>query len=394
MPTNSSGITFDLWDVDIAQTTYPSLPMQFVLEGRLKQSVEAFGWSSPYLVDFYNTHLYYTSDDSFHVSAGDFCYLHPFVEAVHYAFAEHYPLSLSPDHVWLVLCQGFANHIHQHSEGLREKVVAHEGKVTIEVRDDTLVKGSLYNDWQGVIAQVVDQMRPHLGDLTDTVTAEFSTTTPVEQMAFNITLMHAMQEYFDVFATSLCGIPRITLEGTVEDWRALLRRFEAFRHYDLSDWVARVVPLLEQFIQAAEGNVDRAFWNNLYKVNNESGGPYINGWITDLFPYLSSYGTITRNNHLMDDGPFSGVTIRAFPPELFTAPFTWKYMEQRLSMTLVGGFVGVTQDTETLALRPAIGWGVMGPDSRPLHGHAEVYPQRKTDLQRMLAETATYLSRQ
>ena len=35
---------------------------------------------------------------------------HTLVSAVHYAFSEHRPLTLSPDAIWLTIAQGFANH--------------------------------------------------------------------------------------------------------------------------------------------------------------------------------------------------------------------------------------------------------------------------------------------
>ena len=48
------------------------------------------------------------------------------------------------------------------------------------------------------------------------------------------------------------------------------------------------MPVLEQFVSAADGTVDADFWNSLYKYRSESGGPYINGWINVFFPYLNS----------------------------------------------------------------------------------------------------------
>src|SRR5688572_4474466 len=36
---------------------------------------------------------------------------HPFVEAVHDAYAMHRPLVISPDMVWLMVAQGFAKHV-------------------------------------------------------------------------------------------------------------------------------------------------------------------------------------------------------------------------------------------------------------------------------------------
>ena len=72
---------------------------------------------------------------------------HPLIAALHAAFAQHRPVALSPDVVWLTLCQGFAHHVNAHAESLRPRLVRHEGKVKIEVNRDDFVKGSPENPW-------------------------------------------------------------------------------------------------------------------------------------------------------------------------------------------------------------------------------------------------------
>ena len=46
------------------------------------------------------------------------------------------------------------------------------------------------------------------------------------------------------------------------------------------------------------------------------------------------------------------------PGGLSRAPFRWEYLDRTFAMEFLGGFVGVAQDEETLALRPEIGWAV------------------------------------
>jgi hypothetical protein len=43
---------------------------------------------------------------------------------------------------------------------------------------------------------------------------------------------------------------------------------------------------------------------------------------------------------------------------LSKSPFRWLYLDKTFDMDFLGGFVGVAQDPETLALRPEIGWAV------------------------------------
>lgn len=53
---------------------------------------------------------------------------HPFVEAVHMAYAQHLPLVISPDMIWYLISSGVAKYINAHAEQVRNKFVDHEGK--------------------------------------------------------------------------------------------------------------------------------------------------------------------------------------------------------------------------------------------------------------------------
>ena len=222
---------------------------------------------------------------------------HPLIEAVHMAFAEHYPLVLSPDDVWLCLAQGFSLHVEANPEALRSRFVRHEGQLELEVRRDHFVKGSPDNDWQGCFAEWSDAIAAHIGKKRDLVVASFSTTGPIERAASELVLMSAMKSYFSILMMTLCGIPSITLLGSVEDWRAIRRRAEVLAEFDLRDWTAVLLPVLDELVAAAEGHADRSFWQSIYKENDQSGGPYVTGWINVLFPYLQNRkGNPIRNS--------------------------------------------------------------------------------------------------
>ena len=44
------------------------------------------------------------------------------------------------------------------------------------------------------------------------------------------------KEYFQYRVRTFCGIPEITLEGTIGDWTALKEKAMALRDFDLSWW--------------------------------------------------------------------------------------------------------------------------------------------------------------
>lgn len=286
------------------------------------------------------------------------------LEAVHWAFASHYPLVLTPDTVWLAIAQGFATHIRENAERFRQKFVRHEGRATISVRRDDFIKGAAENPWPEAFSAFSDAIAEHIGRQRDLVVCDFSTTGPCERAASEIVLMDAMQNYFAYEMCSMCGIPEITLEGTLEDWKSIRRRAQALGEYELDFWLKGLVPVLDKLVATAEGRIDRTFWRSLFKLNDNSGGPYVTGWINVLFPYLRSEGRTMRNDAVtswaagMDAHFGGGPRQSSIPGGLSIVPFKWKCFDRTFPMELLGGFVGVTEDADTLALRPAIGWAV------------------------------------
>ena len=305
---------------------------------------------------------------------------HPVVAAVHEAFQEHRPLRISPDAIWLMIAQAVANHVNAHAEELRPKLVRHEGKATIVVRRDDFIKGSPENPWAEVCSEFSGAVRNHVGPAADLFTPAFSTTGPAERTAAEIVLLDAVRSYFQYDFQSMCGIPSITLEGTPGDWEALATRAEGFAEFGLGPWIEILRPILGQFARASRGDVETPFWRSLYKLNDQSGGPVITGWITAFFPYMKDWRTGRADVpfHALlgrdpEDEPIEnllypgdpdpkrfvvGLTIESLPAGLSKAPFAWEHRGRKSEMEFLGGFVGVAQDPETLALRPEIGWAV------------------------------------
>jgi hypothetical protein len=197
---------------------------------------------------------------------------HPVVAAAHRAFMDHRPLCLSPDIIWLMICQGVANHISAHAEELRPRIVSHQGKISIHVQRDDFVKGSPENPWAEAIEKFTGKVRKHIGSAFDLFEPAFTTTGPVERAAAGIVLLDAVQSYFTYDMETLCGIPAITLEGTPEDWQAIADWADQFACLDLEWWLEPLRAVLRQFVAAAQGNVDRSFWTSLYKSDRSRSG--------------------------------------------------------------------------------------------------------------------------
>jgi hypothetical protein len=285
------------------------------------------------------------------------------LEATYRAFSSHYPLVLTPDVIWLAICQGFAMHVDANAEALRYRVVAHEGKQVIRIERPDFRKGDPNNPWEEVFPAFCDSMKRYLvADLHSVLLPTFSTTSIVEKAAFEVTFMDALDSYFAYDVVISCGVPSITLAGTTQDWELIRKNAEELRRFDLDWWIDGLLPVLDQFVAASRGNVDRDFWGRIYNRKNMSGEPRVSGWILRFFPYLpGKSGPPTRNPFIQrDPGPTEGIELDDFATGISKAKFRLIDLvsspPDTFAMEFLAGFVGIFQDTGTLALRPEIGW--------------------------------------
>ncbi|MBO9592483.1 MAG: DUF4419 domain-containing protein [Niabella sp.] len=282
---------------------------------------------------------------------------HSFFDGVYRAYADHRPLVISPDMIWLLIAQGFSQHINHNAEKYRKLFVAHSGQATLIVRNDAIRLDDANSPWEQVFPEFTRQIAAYTGpELIHTLTANFSTTTATSRISSQITIMDAMKSYFEyvVFMVG-CGIPRVTLEGTPADWEAVYKKANSLKKYDLDWWLKELDPVLTQFIAASKGQVDKDFWRNLFKVH-KAGKPYqsdkIDGWFVKFFPY-------TRDGKRNDLQTLAGSA--GLPDEIVKVPLL--HVAQlsdgstvQTPLELWTGFVGLQQHRQQFTLKPETGW--------------------------------------
>ncbi|RZK09605.1 MAG: DUF4419 domain-containing protein, partial [Flavobacterium sp.] len=194
---------------------------------------------------------------------------HPFFNGMYQAYADHRPFVLSPDMILLLLDQGFARHVKFNAEALRKHFVAHSGKLSLIVVNDKIKLDNPSSPWEEVFEGFEKEIKKHTGkDLVKTLTADFTTTTPVSRIATQTALMESVKPYFEfVQITISCGIPEITLEGNTRDWERVLEKARFMKKYELSWWIDSLEPLLKEFIEASKGKIDKDFWRNMFKYH-------------------------------------------------------------------------------------------------------------------------------
>lgn len=309
-----------------------------------------------------------------------------FFQTVVRAYAEHRPLVLSPDMMWVLVSQGFARHVNAHSEQMRHQLVSHDEKMDLVVQSekDLLSKDA---DWEKLMSDFTAQINDNTkGDIAQTITADFSTTGATERITSQITLMETMKSYFDYVVHYLaCGIPTITLTGTPQDWQKVVEKTQQLEKYGVGDWTKNLIPILTEFVNASEGKPNQAFWQKMVKKHRpnklqgggcSSGHPTeLDGWILKFFP--------DENGKTLDQVPHT----HKMPSERVYVDFKYQIISpadgtvlSETPLQLVAGFIGADVDLKTGAMKPKMGWVV-----RQMEGNDSIVKRlQKMDGERSL----------
>jgi len=198
--------------------------------------------------------------------------------AIFTAYSHHYRLRTSPDDWWFCVIKRVACAIDQNSSkaSVRNLFVDHEGKKTIEVQvgDPTIYTV----DHNFLFDQITKQIKENLKvpENVDGVTADFGTTSAVQKIVSQITLMYSVNQYFD------CGIPAVEMLGSEEDWMKLSSKLKVLRtllepiEKDLglrSQWWDLVQKVFWNLQTTYQGNPDEDWWSHImsYKEAHQSG---------------------------------------------------------------------------------------------------------------------------
>ena len=179
-----------------------------------------------------------------------------FVGTLYQAYNEHWHLILRPDDVWLAITTAFGLFmgVKENAETMRKQFVDFEGKIELEVTD----AGTIYSvNWNSLINRMSDLIEKNTkGDARTWIEPNFSTTTPVCKTVGQVVLMGVMKHYFDYKFSLSCGLPKVTLEGTLDDWKKLqekARHFASFGIDCLTHWSGLLDFVLQKMVDSYEG---------------------------------------------------------------------------------------------------------------------------------------------
>ncbi|GAM17329.1 hypothetical protein SAMD00019534_005040 [Acytostelium subglobosum LB1] len=293
-----------------------------------------------------------------------------FVLAAYQAYSNHMHLMIRPDDIWLALMTQFSFYVDRRSEELRSKFVAFDDKRTLVVR----LPGSLYTaPYEQMSTLFVDQIALNIKDasLRDWVVPGFTTTTDTDRVVGACTLMSTMKKYFNFECELECGLPKVTMLGTVDDWRQVRQRAERFAEFDtkrkyMAKWLEMLLPVLDNMIMSVEGNPDIKWWNKIvHYADGGSGTSFLSGWITTFISFQSDGKWLGDNKSYYDDEDdecikvkteWPAIDIDNIPRGFSTCPVKIIDPEHQYDSDIYAGHIISKFTDDNTTITPSLDW--------------------------------------
>jgi hypothetical protein len=278
-----------------------------------------------------------------------------------------------------------ATAVNQNPEIFRDIFTYSSEKEKIVVISNSLVRGNPASDWGATLNLFEEQLAKKVPPTTmDALLPRFSTETIESRAATLVAFMDMAQSFYVYKTRSMCGIPRIRLDGTAEDWQKLfvvteeMSRIFGNRTPLLKMYFQHLIPLVSKIADQASGTaLDNEFWSSIYKFNSVSGGTRANGWITGFLAFIrdKSGMIVPKPEKFFDwksvleenrDNDYVGLGSSIFPTHVSSAPFLWIYLGEKLPMTYIGGILGIENDGGFVS--PQLSYAVLNGDLLPPAG--------------------------
>jgi len=343
------------------------------MEGKNELKIELYPQKEPF-GDFPKEPISNTSKINSFSSYKELAYQNsnvPILNGFYTAHANHYPIRLKPDDIWLLIVQCFSIHVNETSEKLRNMFVNFEGQkmITIDYENLTLIEQVDKKVAEDFSIKINEKLKEYLGnEIVEVLTPDFSTTTNDSKIVCKISIMSAFQKYFKYkMGLCGCGIPYLILEGTSEDYRKIITKANKLRKYDFDWYIDRIIPLIDKMAEAKEGKIDVEHFKSIIQ-KKEITEPYyrpsarepeyvkfdyIEGWFLKFFGFICHYSGYER---------FEGESIKVkdfcdLANQMLVAPFVVeeKLTKKSFELQYKVGYVGCDQNDKKEVI-PVMGW--------------------------------------
>jgi hypothetical protein len=284
-----------------------------------------------------------------------------FFDVVTLAFANHYSLEINPDDIWLMILDGFRLHVKSNREALKDKFVAPGTDTVVAFEDNSLTTESTHREWFWTLANLFEVLQSKLPEETGLpLKTKFSTTSPVDYNISSAMVMAVASEYYVYSVTTLCGIPKIKINGKKEDWILLKDSFNRLAsRLDMDWWAVGLNPVLDEFINVFDGKINMEHWRGIYKYFEPEGCGNVtfNGWISRFFPYTGIGESLDVYRRHSPDWN-EQLDAQNVPRGVTSIRVEWNYLGEVNPLKLYTGFIGIQVDTTTNMLKAARGYAL------------------------------------
>lgn len=312
-----------------------------------------------------------------------------FVRAAINAYNEHCPLVIRPDDVWLAIVTQFAQYVLGHAEELRHRFVNHEGQkeLTVVMMATSRYSVSIDDMCRLFELSIGQELKD---DISGWILPEFSTTTVIDRTVARFALMGTMKKYFSYLCMLMCGLPQVTLEGTVNDWIAVRAKAERLLTFELPgksymrDWLAMLTPVLDNFVVTAALDTTaandlkcqsldrlRVWWNRISHYHGGSGTQYVSGWIT-VFCIMNNdpkTGQFVWNGNQRYK-EWLKIDLDALSPGFVSVPLKWNDNGYELTSEVLAGSMAYRDTVKDRTVSPQPMWFVL--ESTRDHGRSAI----------------------
>ncbi len=281
------------------------------------------------------------------------------------AYNNHIPLVLKPDDIWAAIIIAFSFYIDKNPEKMRSQFVSHEGKEELTVYGGGSIETA---DYAGLVEEMTTLMDSKMkSDTKDWFLSDFTTTTPKSKLVTQMVLMGAMKHYFSYKMCLECGLPKVTLLGTLEDWqkiRTRVDRLASFEQPDLASWSRVLGLVLDEFVNAYQGKVDTDFWNRIAHIEGGGSGPrYLEGWIIAFIPFDDTRGYYKLNplDDIIKTKSFGRINTNDIPSSTVEFPVTIDDNGQLYKTIFYAGSIATqfTKDKDNIQIEPSLDWALI-----------------------------------
>jgi len=301
-----------------------------------------------------------TSNESMQTVAPD-CH-NGFVGAIVRAYNNHYHLKLSPDSVWIAIVSALARYVNTHAEELRNVFVPHTGQKELVVVGGGSIGNANYDSLINSISDAIDKNTKD--DIRNWLECNFSTSTTLTKTVSKILLMGLMKNYFSYKICLMCGLPKVTLEGKLEDWKEIRQRVDKLKTWNdkvLADWCAVLGPVIDQFVAVFEDKpVDQTFWNHIVHYEEGGSGPsFLSGWVMVFVPFTAEGKYILQPlDSINKNWQYAQVETEDIPASAVEVPVTIDDNGVEYKTIFYAGAI-LSQLEDEDVIKPSIDWALI-----------------------------------